>query len=134
MKLKAPLSCEVRMTENKGWGVFATNFIAKDSIIEECYVLTIPQNSIQHDSSLFLDYRFNWPQGTEWKEQVLPMGLGWVYNHSNNNNAFWRDHPEYERVFQFVANRNIYPGEEICTYYGDNSYWEDGRTHTNIVE
>jgi len=133
MKLKSPSSCEIRMTETKGWGVFAINFIPKDSIIEECYILTIPQDSIQHNLDLFVDYRYNWPQGLEWKEQVLPLGFGLVYNHSESPNATWQDHPKYERVFQYIAIKDIYPNEEICTYYGDGQYWSEGRTHTNIV-
>ena len=24
-------------------------------------------------------------------------------------------------------------GEEIYTYYGGDSYWGDGRTHTNVI-
>jgi hypothetical protein len=35
--------------------------------------------------------------------------------------------------FEFYAVKEINPNEEIFVYYGDVSYWNDGRTHTNIV-
>jgi len=132
MKLKAPTGLEIRMTKDKGWGVFATEFIAKGSIIEECYVLTIPHTCLAFESTLFKDYRFNWPQGDEAIEQTLPLGFGCVYNHSDYNNAYWVNHPTYDRVFQFIAQRDIYPDEEVCTWYGTDAYWKsDGRQ--NVV-
>jgi hypothetical protein len=36
------------------------------------------------------------------------------------------------KTFEFVANRVIDKDEEICTYYGGVSYWEDGRTNTEV--
>lgn len=132
MELKTSTKVTVKMTENKGWGCFATDKIYEGEIIEECHLLTLPLNPGE-PSTLFIDYRFNWPQNApEWLEQVLPLGNGCIYNHSNDNNATWRDHPEY-KAFQFVAVKDIEPGEEICTYYGGDSYWDDGREHTEVV-
>lgn len=131
MELKTSTKVSVKMTEKKGWGCFATDKIAEGEVIEECHLLTLPL-SPGEPSSLFIDYRFNWPQGSDWVEQVLPLGNGCIYNHSDNNNATWRNHPEY-KAFQFVAVKDINPGEEICTYYGDGSYWGDGRDNIEVV-
>jgi SET domain-containing protein len=126
-----PSKCVVKPSSGKGLGVFATELIHKDEIIEECHLLTIPDNALLFVGDLFNDYRFNWPQKGITLEQVLPLGFGCIYNHSDNNNAFWRDHPT-EKLFQFIATKDILPGEEICTYYGDNIYWNT-RNYTKVL-
>jgi SET domain-containing protein len=129
--IKPPTKIEIKESPGRGLGVFATEDIEEGEIIEECLLLTLP---IQRGevSSLFLDYRFNYPQQGEWIEQVLGMGYGSYYNHSNEANAFWRDHPDI-KAFQFVSNKKIVRGEEIFVYYGDSGYWSDGRGNTNIL-
>lgn len=114
-----------------GWGVFAKEDILEGEVFEECPILSLP---IKHGevSDLFIDYRFNWPQGTEWEDQVLPLGYGCLYNHSENANAYWVSNLE-NRTFKFISNREIKKGEEIFVWYGDVSYWNDGRTHTVIT-
>jgi SET domain-containing protein len=131
MKLKTADKVEIKIAEGKGYGVFATEVIEAGEVIEECHLLTLPIERGEA-SGLLIDYRFCWPCGADWTEQVIPLGYGCIYNHSNNNNAFWQDHPE-TKAFQFIANRKILPGEEICTYYGDSTYWEDGRTFTSVI-
>ena len=49
---------------------------------------------------------------------VIPLGYGCIYNHCNNNNAKWVNHPNCW-AFQFIATKDIESGEEICTNYGD---------------
>jgi len=132
-KLYPPLKCEVKKTRDKGWGVFATNPIYKDELIEECHLLSIPSEALESYPSLYLDYRFNLPVGTDHvTDLVLPLGFGCIYNHSDNNNAYWREHPTLDRIFQFIATKDIQAGDEICTYYGGGQYW-DKRTHIKIV-
>jgi SET domain-containing protein len=115
-----------------GWGVFAKEDIMEGEIFEECPVLPLPM-SYGETSGLLIDYRFNWPQGVhEWEEQVVALGFGSFYNHNENANAYWVSN-YYERTFNFISNRKINKGEEIFVWYGDVNYWNDGRTHTNVV-
>ena len=114
-----------------GWGVFAKEDIMEGEVFEESPILTLPIEKGEV-TSLLIDYRFNWPQGNDWQEQVLALGYGSLYNHSNDPNAFWVSDIE-NRIFKFVSNREIKQGEEIFVWYGDVSYWNDGRTHTNII-
>lgn len=116
--LKPPTKCEVRESPGKGYGVFATEFIREGELIEECHLITLPIPSCM--KSILDNYRFNYPQGTDVvvTEQVLPLGFGCIYNHDDNNNAEWTNHPE-RKTFLYTAIRHIYPGEEICTYYGN---------------
>jgi len=115
-----------------GWGVFAKEDIMEGEIFEECPVLTLPL-SYGETSSLLLDYRFNWPSGVmEWQEQVVALGFGSLYNHSENANAHWYSDNE-NRTFKFVSNKLIKQGEEIFVWYGDVNYWNDGRNHVSVV-
>lgn len=114
-----------------GWGVFAKEDIMEGEVFEECPILTLPIDKGEI-SSLLIDYRFNWPQGNDFEEQVVVLGYGSLYNHSNNANSFWISNLE-NRTFKFISNREIKKGEEIFVWYGDISYWNDGRTKTNVI-
>jgi SET domain-containing protein len=114
-----------------GWGVFAKELIKEGEIFEVCPVITLPINKGE-SSSLLIDYRFNWPQGNEWEEQVFSFGFGGLYNHRDDANSYWKSNIE-NRTFEFIANRDIFPGEEIFIWYGDIGYWNDGRTHTEVM-
>jgi SET domain-containing protein len=47
-----------------------------------------------------------------------------LYNHSNTPNTLWQARVDNDRIYQWVAMRDIYTDEELFTYYGDNSYFE----------
>ena len=98
-----------------------------------CPFLALP-NVQGEPSSLFIDYRFNFPSGpgSNWTEQVLSLGYGSLYNHSDQNNAYWYS-DNTRRTFNFVAKRDIEAGEEIFTYYGSDNYWNEGRKHTEVI-
>ena len=120
----------VKKSPIHGWGVFAKEDIMENEVFEECPVLTLPIEKGEA-TSLLIDYRFNWPQGSDWKEQVLTLGYGSLYNHSENANAFWISDLE-NKTFKFVSNRLIKQDEEIFVWYGDVSYWNDGRTNIDV--
>ena len=120
-----PTKCKVKKTLHKGYGVFATQPIYKGEIIEECHLLMVPIEISSQHPDLFLDYSFNFPANDNDSEyRCLPLGFGCIYNHSDNNNAFWRNCPRGRMIFQFVALKDIQPGDEICTKYGHDIYWE----------
>ena len=116
-----------------GLGIFATEKIIAGELIEECPILSLPMK-FGETSSLFIDYRFNWPSGSsQWEEQVVALGFASLYNHSESPNAYWFSNYE-KRTFSFVSSRDIELGEEIFVWYGDVSYWNDGRNHISVVE
>jgi SET domain-containing protein len=121
MKLLVPTKIEIKPSPGKGMGVFAIDVIEEGEVIEECHLVKLPTKKWEK-STLLDDYRFCYPQGHNWQEYVLPLGYGCIYNHSDNNNAMWRNHPN-ARAFQFYALRKIEVGEEICTNYGDDYKW-----------
>lgn len=126
-----PVKVYVDKSPIHGWGVFAKEKILKEEIIEECAIISLPIQKNER-TSLLIDYRFNFPTGTpDWREQVVALGNGSLYNHSDQPNAYWYSIDE-KRTFIFVAHRDIEPGEEIFIYYGDINYWNDGRIHTEL--
>ena len=118
IELHSPIKCKVKETPDKGFGVFATAPIVKDELIEECRLVMLPTPKCMPD--ILDDYKFSYPVGG--KDSAIALGLASLYNHSYSPNVFWRDHPRYKEVFQFIALRNIHPGEELCTFYG-NKYF-----------
>lgn len=128
-----PQKIYVKNSPVHGLGVFASEKINKGEIFEVCPILSLPMK-FGEVSPLFIDYRFNWPSGTsDWKEQVISLGFGSLYNHSESPNAYWYSDNE-TRTFKFASSRDIEPEEEIFVWYGDVSYWNDGRNHISVVE
>jgi SET domain-containing protein len=115
-----------------GWGVFAKYDIEEGELIEECPVLVLPIEKGEV-TSLLIDYRFNWPQGLEYEEQVVGLGYASLYNHSNNANAYWVSDLD-KKTFKFFSSKKIEQGKEIFIWYGDVNYWNDGRNHIVVVE
>ena len=122
MNLKLATKVEVKESPIHGMGVFAIEDIKAGEIIEECHLISLPFKPGEQSFFLY-DYKFNYPAEGKVEEYVLPLGNGCIYNHSDNNNAYWRNHPQYKE-FQFVAIKDIKVGEEICTYYGGDEYWK----------
>jgi SET domain-containing protein len=54
------------------------------------------------------------------------------YNHNQTPNASWRSNVD-NSCFEFFALNTILPDEEIFVYYGDMSYWMDGRLNTVVL-
>jgi SET domain-containing protein len=128
-KLQRPYKLEICLTQDKGWGVFATSPIFKGEIIEECPVLEIPRKAYQCVPDLFIDYAFN--SLIQNDIPILLFGFGGLYNHSNIPNAKWDLHPQNSKIFQFIAIENIKAGEEVFTYYGGEDYWAQ-RPHIEL--
>lgn len=130
--IEIPKKIYVDRSPIHGLGVFAKETIYEGETIEECPILTLPIYDGE-SSPILIDYRFNFPSGSDgWTEQVVSLGYGSLYNHSNNPNANWYSNNE-KRTFIFFATRTINEGEEIFTYYGDEGYWNDGRGNVEVI-
>ena len=132
MKLIQPKKLEVRDSSIHGYGVFATDDIKKDEIIEDCYIIKIPlkKGFLPH---LFMDYKLKWKTKRGDIEQVLPLGYGCIYNHSDNYNATWRQILD-KKIIQFYAVKDIKKGEEVLHWYGNKKYWETKLKIKNITK
>ena len=94
--------------DNVGYGVFALKNFKQNELIEECPFITLKEDPHELRNYLFLkkDSEIN----------MLPLGHGCLYNHSELPNATW-DHDEGKKIFTFKALKNINKGEEIFIYY-----------------
>jgi len=131
-KILSPKKIYVNNSPIHGLGVFASEKIVVGELIEECPILTLPMQ-FGEKSGLMLDYRFNWPSGTlNWEEQVISLGFGSLYNHSETPNAEWRSNYE-KRTFEFICTKDIQVDEEIFIWYGGETYWNDGRDSIQLI-
>jgi SET domain-containing protein len=120
-KIESPKKVEVRPSANIGYGVFATEKIHRHEIIEVCHLIDINTDL----PYILADYRFQYVErDTQKRLPVIPLGFGCIYNHSDKNNAMWRQH-KTEKLFEFYAIRDIDTNEEIFTKYGTREYWEN---------
>jgi len=131
----------------EGFGVFAKDFIKAGTILEEVPFILWPRyhgiakglydfllaNNWVPSKERYMEnlrdnlglkhpdrYYFKWhpkvPIDGDSMYTVLPLGFGPIYNTSNtNNNADWKIQDD---VFIFKAEKDIYAGQEIRTFYG----------------
>ena len=118
IELHAPTKLEIREAHKMGLGVFATDFINKGEVVEDCKVLPLPISESGVD--ILPDYRFNYPaRQQKWEHLVVALGMGSMYNHSDKPNIIWENHPTIPFVFRYVALKDIYKGEQCFIYYGN---------------
>jgi SET domain-containing protein len=122
MRVNPPTKIYLDNSPIHGIGVFASDNIKMWDVIETCPIVDMSMKD-GDPPHILVDYRFNWPQGNKPEKQVVPGGYGMIYNHSDNPNANWRSNLE-NKTFEFYSLRDIEKGEEIFTYYGDESYWD----------
>jgi len=95
------------ISNEKGYGVFSTEFIPKDKVIEVCYC--VPANgNVDWNDFIFQKSVSSF---------FLPLGFGCIYNHSFDNNIIWKT-TNRENITVFLSNRDIFPDEELCHNYG----------------
>ena len=116
------VSQKIKIEESSvhGLGVFAKEHISKYEVIERAPAITFARDLLfdwLHDTEsrhILHDHAFGWPDG----RHGICLGYGSVYNHSNDNNAKFRYiNNKTCQTIEFVAVRDIQPGEEIFTHY-----------------
>ncbi len=112
----------VKKVSRKGYGVFASRFIAQDEEIERVPVLVVPDSCMwqPEGTSPLARYAFVWGEGT----LAIPLGYGALYNHSYQPNARYNDVAGNVKVF--TALQDILPDTEITiNYNGDPHATQD---------
>lgn len=115
-------SLYIANSEHRGRGVFTSEEISEDDIIEICPLVLIPSEQLEQvDKTIFYDYYFLLPNG---KDACIALGYGSLYNHSTKPNAcvvFDLDNDS----LQIHCIKNIEIGEEILiNYQGDEEIEE----------
>lgn len=96
----------------KGRGVFATRPFARGDLVEAVPVLLLrPDEQDRLDGTVLDSYVFAWRDTV-----AIALGFGSIYNHSWDPNLEYQKRFE-EGVIEFVAIRDIAPGDELTTNY-----------------
>ena len=113
----------IAAANNMGRGVFTSELIAKDTVVEVAPVIVMSGADRQKmDETLLHDYIFEWGEGKN--ECCMALGYVPMYNHSYTSNC------EYEMDFAaqtitITAMREINAGEELFINY--NGDWNDAK-------
>lgn len=103
----------VREIPGKGRGAFAARRYAVGDVIEEAPVIVLPDPQWQElEKTELKNYYFNWSDTAS----ALVMGAGELYNYSVTPNAKTVRDVSGGKM-QYVAVREIQPGEEITIRY-----------------
>jgi SET domain-containing protein len=107
-------------TDNKGRGVYTSEAIPANTVVEVSPVIVMPANDRTHlDNTLLHDYIFEWKDG-------CCMALGYIpmYNHSYKSNCEYLMDFE-DRTMLVKTVRQIRKGEELTINY--NGDWDDAK-------
>tara|TARA_R110001592_G_scaffold16073_4_gene68806 strand:- start:1434 stop:1826 length:393 start_codon:yes stop_codon:yes gene_type:complete len=118
LKLFVSNKIEVRDSNLSGRGVFANKDIKAGEILEECHHVIL-ENNFKLQDPILQTYVFSWPKGSFGgiKASSVVLGMGSIFNHSNDNNADWVT-DEIRNLYSFYAIKDIKKDEEIFTNYG----------------
>lgn len=111
-------SIEVRRASSrKGRGVFASNEIAANELIEVCHVVVLPH---AHTKNSPLDrYVFWWSED----ERAIALGVLTLMNHSPEPNTDFEPDTE-QQVIRVFAACDIAAGTELLIDYGCELWFE----------
>ena len=111
----------VQTTKNKGRGVFTTEPIDANTVVEISPVIVMKkEDRVYLDKTLLHDYIFEW--GKEKDKCCMALGLIPIYNHSYTSNCeYFMDFDEETIMVKTV--RDIWQGEELTINY--NGDWND---------
>lgn len=102
-------------------GGFATQFIARGTVLEEAPVIVIPPSQLETiKKTLLFEYFFQWKNEGDLGCAIC-LGFGSLYNHSSvhANARYLRLYNEQK--IRFIALRDIQAGEEILTNYNGDA-------------
>jgi uncharacterized protein len=108
-------------TKEMGRGIFTSQDLANDTIIEESPVIVMSKEEREHlDKTLLHDYIFEW--GKDSRQCCMALGYVAVYNHSYRSNCEYE--MDYERrVISIKTIRFVKAGEELFLNY--NGTWNE---------
>ena len=105
-------------SKGKGRGVFTSELILADTVIEIAPVIVMPAaDRLLLDKTLLHDYIFEW--GTDKTECCMALGFVPIYNHSYESNCeYFMDYSNETILLKTV--KNIEEGAEVLiNYNGD---------------
>jgi SET domain-containing protein len=111
-------SLTVALSETRGRGVFTSEKIKANTVIEISPVLVFPVKEVEAaEKTLLFNYFFEW--GKTKKKRALGMGYISMYNHSYNSNCDYEMDYDYETI-KITTVKDIQAGEELFINYNAN--------------
>jgi SET domain-containing protein len=116
-------SLYVSASQRKGRGVFTSEDIPNDTLVEESPVIVMgPEDRQLLDQTLLHDYIFEW--GLHNHQCVMALGYIALYNHDYRSNCEYE--MDYDKVLIRVKTiRAIRKGEELSINY--NGDWNNSK-------
>jgi hypothetical protein len=122
------------LTPGLGRGIFAGSFVPSGNVVEDSITLKIPSDNLP----MWQMDNYYW-YTTDENTLSLELGAGMFLNHQNPS-AVHHSFSEHTResvnqnlahttyvTAPMIANRDIFPGEEISISYGETNEWLEGR-------
>lgn len=111
----------IKQTNIKGRGVYTTEKINRNTIVEESPVIVMSaQDRIHLDKTLLHDYIFEW--GVQKDKCCMALGFIAIYNHDYESNCeYFMDFDK--EIIQVKTVRFINKDEELTINYNGN--WND---------
>jgi SET domain-containing protein len=105
----------IASSNNRGRGVFTTETIPAQTIIEIAPVIVVSAPEREKlEQTLLYDYIFEW--GADAKMAAVALGYISIYNHSNNPNCAYDMDFEHQTI-SITTLRSIEVGEELFINY-----------------
>lgn len=106
---------EIKKTDKKGLGIFATQDIEIDTLIEFSPVIVLSPNDtkIIDDTHLY-NYYFSWED--DQKSSAIALGYVSIYNHQVDSNCFYETYFE-DKTIKIISRKKITKGEELTINY-----------------
>jgi len=126
IELPQPKKIKVDYSKIHHRGVFATEDIESQELIERCPLIILDFRTKYHKDKKLFDYLYTNRCPCQECENhgplfLLVMGYGMIYNHQDTPNTRWVFQVK-ERVADVIAERPIKKGEEIFVTYGDSYF------------
>lgn len=107
-------------------GVFATEDIQSEELIERCPMVPLDFRIRYHNDPQLFNYLYTHKCPCEDCEKhggvfLMVLGYGMIYNHQDTPNTIWNFRHK-EKVAEVIASRPIKKGEEIFVSYGDSYF------------
>lgn len=112
----------IHSEEERNRGVYCSQDIQSDDIIEVCPIIIIPTKDVPiiHQTAIH-DYYFMWQDN----KAAIALGFGSLYNHAHKPNAKTiLDYNTNEIIIQAIS--NIQAGDQIFISYNDGLQKESG--------
>ena len=114
---------EIKRSNKKGLGVFATRDIVQDTLIEVSPVILLsPEDTEKINDTHLYNYYFSWNE--DQKSSAIALGYVSIYNHQVDSNCFYETYFE-DKLIKIITRKNIKKGEELFINYNHDPLSEE---------